>query len=139
MHNSVGASATQANLAANSIQIGFGAKGYVAHNRIDGNQYLVGTPDWTATAVLLFEAAPGTEVSQNIIQGNSGVAIYSLASGMIIDNNKLFDNGEDIDFYDIGIVDDGTGNSITNNKIRGFDTPIDGSGLGSNKAIPGGN
>lgn len=137
MHNSVGASATQANLAANSIQIGFGAKGNVVHNRIDGNQWL-GSSNFAATAVLLFNSAPGTVVSQNIIQGNSDVALYVLADGVIADNNKLFDNGEDGPNGDYGIVDDGTGNSITNNKIRGFDEPIFGS-LGTNKAIPGGN
>lgn len=137
-HNSVGASATQANLAANSIQIGFGGKGTVVHNRIDGNQWL-GASDFAATAVLLFDSAPGTVVSQNIIQGNSDIAIYAGADGVVADNNKLFDNGEDGGHYDIGIGDYGTGNTITNNKIRGFDTPIDGADLGTNKAIPGGN
>lgn len=39
-HNSVGDSATQEYLAANSIQLGFGATGSVKHNNIDGNQWM---------------------------------------------------------------------------------------------------
>ena len=39
-HNSIGESATQLNLAANSVQIGFGGIGVVEFNRIAGNQWL---------------------------------------------------------------------------------------------------
>ena len=38
-HNTVGESFTQEYLAANSIQLGFGALGKVEHNKIDGNQW----------------------------------------------------------------------------------------------------
>lgn len=135
-HNSVGASATQLNLAANSIQIGFGARGTVENNRIDGNQWL-GPSDFAATAILLFNSAPGCIVSKNIIQGNADIGIYALTNDLFADNNKIFDNGEDGGHYDIGFGDYGTNNDFNNNKVRGFDTPIDGA-IGNNKVIPGG-
>jgi len=135
-HNTVGASATQANLAANSIQLGFGAMGSVLHNLIDGNQWL-GTSDFAATAILVFEASEGVAVSQNNVRGNSDVGIYILADAGIYDNNKVFDEGEDGPHGDYGLLNDGVDNLITNNKVRGFDTPYDGVEVGKNKSIPG--
>lgn len=135
-HNSIGSSATQLNLAANSVQIGFGARGTVEQNRVDGNQWL-GTSDYAATAILLYLSAPGCIVSKNIIQGNSDLGIYAYADSVTADNNKIFDNGEDGGHYDIGFGDYGAGNAFTNNKVRGFDTPLEGT-LGNNKVIPGG-
>lgn len=55
VHNQVGASATQAHLAANSMQLGFGAIGVAQHNLVDGNQWL-GASDFAATAILIFLA-----------------------------------------------------------------------------------
>lgn len=136
-HNVVGASATQENLAANSIQIGFGALGSVTHNQIDGNQWK-GTSDWAATAILIYDASPGVEVSQNNIGGNSDVGVYAFADGSVVNNNRVFDQGADHpnSGYDIGIGSYGD-NSVTNNKVRGFDDPYDGlADLGSNKVIP---
>ncbi len=136
-HNVVGASATQENLAANSIQIGFGALGSVTHNQIDGNQWK-GTSDWAATAILIYDASPGVEVSQNNIGGNSDVGVYVFADGSVVNNNRVFDQGADHpnSGYDIGIGSYGD-NSVTNNKVRGFDDPYDGlADLGSNKVIP---
>ncbi len=136
-HNVVGASATQENLAANSIQIGFGALGSVTHNQIDGNQWK-GTSDWAATAILIYDASPGVEVSQNNIGGNSDVGVYVFADGSVVNNNRVFDQGADHpnSGYDIGIGSYGD-NSVTNNKARGFDDPYDGlADLGSNKVIP---
>ena len=136
-HNVVGASATQENLAANSIQIGFGALGSVTHNQIDGNQWK-GTSDWAATAILIYDASPGVEVSQNNIGGNSDVGVYVFGDGSLVNNNRVFDQGADHpnSGYDIGIGSYGD-NSVTNNKARGFDDPYDGlADLGSNKVIP---
>lgn len=126
-HNMIGESFTQNNLAANSVQIGFGAFGMVELNHIAGNQWK-GTSDWAATAVLLFQNDIST-VRRNNIGGNSDFGIYAYGlGGDTIDNNRVFDGGADHanSGYDIGIGDWGPSSSVTNNKIRGFDTPVDG-------------
>lgn len=134
-HNEVGDSATQEHLAANSIQLGFGAVGTVEHNQIEGNQWL-GASDFAATAVLLFEASAGVNVSKNNIGGNSDVGIYAIGSGSTIDNNRVFDAGVDGPHGDSGIASAGE-NEVTNNKVRGFDEPYYGVSGGKNKTIPG--
>lgn len=135
-HNVIGQSATQANLAANSLQIGFGGKGLVEHNHIAQNSWL-GTSDWVATGILLYSSAPGTVVRQNnLMEGNADVGIYISADGATVDNNKVFESGPDATHGDVGIGNYGTGNIITNNKVRGYDVPYDGVTGGKNKAIP---
>lgn len=142
-HNDVGASATQQNLAANSIQLGFGALGVVAHNRVDGNQWL-GPSNFAASAILAFATSPGAVIDKNNIGGNSDVGLFLVADGLFADNNKIFDVGADGPHGDWGIVNlnatfTGCGaNTITNNKVRGFDTPQFCVSGGNNKAIPGG-
>ncbi|MFC1755780.1 right-handed parallel beta-helix repeat-containing protein [Patescibacteria group bacterium] len=139
-HNKVGASATQENLAANSVQLGFGATGLLEQNQIEGNQWF-GESDWVGTAVLIY-AANDLEVSKNIIGGNSEIGIYNYGDDNVINNNKVFDDGADIshgdNFYDYGIGNYGSGNVITNNKVKGFEEPYEGVEGGKNKAIPGG-
>ncbi|MEN8040273.1 MAG: right-handed parallel beta-helix repeat-containing protein [Actinomycetota bacterium] len=135
-NNVVGASATQANLAANSIQMGFGAMGTVTHNVVYGNQWL-GVSDWAATAILVY-AADGITISQNRIAGNSEIGIYFYADDGTIDNNKVFDKGVDsaTHDYDIGIGNYGDGNIFTNNKVNGFDDAYVGvDDIGTNKEI----
>jgi hypothetical protein len=140
-HNTVSASATQANLAANGIQVGFGGKARVRYNLIEGNSWCC--PDAAATAVLLFQSAAGTVVSQNnIMGGNADVGIFVCADHVTVDNNRIFETGSD-GSYDIGLgnydspcTDASTTNSITNNKVRGYDTPYDGVSDGKNKSIP---
>lgn len=134
-HNEVGDSATQANLAANSVQLGFGALGSVEHNQIEGNQWL-GASNFAATAVLLAEPSEGVVVRRNNIDGNSDVGIYAIGPGTAIDNNRVFDVGVDGPHGDYGIVDLGE-NDVTNNKVRGFDEAYYGVSGGKNKTIPG--
>ena len=133
-YNDVGASATQANLAANSIQMGFGATGSVVQNRVDGNQWL-GASNFAASAILIFDA-DGVEVSKNNIRGNSDVGLFIHSDGGIYDNNKVFDDGSDGPHGDFGVVNFGA-NNITNNKVKGFETPYFGVSGGGNKTIPG--
>ncbi|MBI2205532.1 MAG: right-handed parallel beta-helix repeat-containing protein [Candidatus Rokubacteria bacterium] len=140
-HNHVGESATQTNLAANAVQIGFGARGTVIHNTIAGNQWC-GTSDYVATAVLVFTSDDST-VSKNNIVGNADVGIYGLGDRLVIDNNRVFDEGPDCNAfgYDYGIGDWGSENVVTNNKVRGYAVPYDpdtltGKTAGHNKAIP---
>jgi parallel beta-helix repeat protein len=139
VHNVVGESATQQNLAANSVQLGFGARGLVEHNRIAGNQWL-GASNTVATAVLLHLPAASVTVSLNNIVGNSDAGIYAYGSGLTIDNNRVFDQGPDGPHGDYGIINfEATEipNQITNNKVRGFDQAYYGVSGGKNKTIPG--
>lgn len=133
-HNMVGASATQANLAANSIQVGFGAKASVTNNHVAGNSWTT-DPNWVSTSILLYEAALGTLVQHNnLMDGNADVGIYILADGVTVDNNRVFESGPD-STYDIGIGNYGD-NIITNNKVRGYTTPYENVLGGNNKTIP---
>ncbi len=136
-HNKVGASATQENLAANSIQLGFGAQGTVRLNKVDGNQWK-GTSNFAASAILVFDA-DAVKVNKNIIRGNSDIGLFVISDDGEYVNNKIFDNGADHpnSGFDIGGGDFGSGNTFKNNKARGFDDPFVGVSGGTNKAIPG--
>ncbi len=137
-HNMIGASATQAYLAANSLQVGFGGKALAEHNQIAGNSWS-GPSDTVSTSVLMYQSAPGTNVRlNNLMDGNSDIGIYVFADGVTVDNNKVFESGADINqfLYDIGIGNYGTGNSVTNNKSKGYLMPYDGVFSGKNKEIP---
>lgn len=138
-HNDIGSSATQANLAANSVQFGFGAGGNLNNNKIGGNTWC-GPSDYAATAILLYDAAPGTLVELNRIDGNSDVGIYAWADGAMVSKNTLRDEGTDCNAfdYDIGIEDYGSNypnasNTVTKNSVSGFDTPYDGVTGGKNR------
>jgi len=142
-HNKVGSADLPNNIAANSIQLGFGAIGKVDQNQIDGNQWC-GPSDFAATAVLLFETG-SSDVSKNIIGGNSDIGIYGLTNNTTIDNNKVTDSGVDCNAngYDIGIGDydaytgtPGDNNKVTNNKVSGF-TVLYEEVLGGKNKTPG--
>lgn len=133
--NDVGASATQHNLAANGIQLGFGAAGEVVKNKVEGNQWF-GPSDFAATAVLVYLTGP-VNVSKNHIRGNAGIGIYGLADGGTYDNNKVFDEGPDGGHYDIGVGNYGANNAFTNNKVKGYDVAYDGVTDGNNKVVGG--
>ena len=155
-NNTIGGSANQAVLAANSIQIGFGAQGVVKANRVSGNQWCVESdPAYFATGILVFGADPSSSTSapltldltitQNVFTGNADVGIYTYGNGIIVNNNKVFDDGNIADCntqYDHGIYNDineaktSGANTFTNNKIGGFDTPFFGGTIGSNKINP---
>jgi hypothetical protein len=126
--NTVGASAAQAALAANSVQLGSGARGRISDNSITGNSWCGGS-NTDATAVLLFQAAPGAVVEDNKIDGNSDVGIYAFTNGAKINRNKVTDVGADCGGQpdDIGIVwkGDGFSNTLTKNTVTGFATPYD--------------
>ncbi len=132
-HNHIGGSATQANLAANSLQIGFGGKGLIEHNQVAGNSWCCA--DSAATAVLLFQSTSGTVVRQNnIMEGNADVGIYIDANGADVENNRVSETGAD-GFYDVGIGNYGT-NRVYNNKVRGYLIVEDGNPTTKTKSIP---
>jgi hypothetical protein len=121
-NNVIGASANQAVLAANSIQISRGATGIVQLNQVAGNSW-TGDNIYFATAILLFESAPGLIVRNNGIQGNADAGIAVYANGANITLNGLNESGPD-GFYDMGIYICGTGNTLSNNGINGYTTPV---------------
>lgn len=136
-HNKVGSSATQDDLAANSVQFGFGALGAITQNEVGGNEWR-GTSFFAASAILVFSANGPDVVNNRIMEGNSDIAIFVVSDNSLVDNNKIHDQGDDNvnSCCDIGIGNYGTDNTVTNNKVRGFDLPIDGPDEGDNKTIP---
>ena len=136
-HNSVGASATQDNLAANSIQVSYGATGVVTQNQVDGNQWK-GTSDYAATALLIY-FTEGLLVENNIVRGNSDIGIYEYGDSSSLINNKVFDIGEDHpnSGYDYGIGAWGTNVIASKNKVAGFEIPLYGT-LGDKNVVPNG-
>ena len=121
-HTDVGASAAQALLPANAIQLGPGAGGVIELNTIRGNTSGVET---AGTAVLLASSARGTVVRANTIIGNADVGIYVFADYATIEGNELTDTGID-GVHDVGIGNYGSGNRITGNMVRGFATRYQG-------------
>ena len=123
--NQLSASATQANLAANSIQLGFGALGIIELNNLEGNQWL-GTSDFAASGILVF-ATGAVAVTSNKITGNSDVGLFVLSDGGLYEKNLVEDMGaDDVNSgYDIGIGNYGTGNTYNKNRVSGFDMPFD--------------
>lgn len=124
--NQIGASATQDRLAANAVQVGYGAWAMIADNRITGNSWRgFPPPRDAATAVLVFRAAPETTIRRNVIDGNADIGIYIGADAAIVEDNQLTDEGPDAGGYDTGIADYGTGNRFARNVIRGYQVPFD--------------
>jgi hypothetical protein len=122
-HNGIGPSANQDHLAANSIQVGFGAIGAVQYNDAAGNSWCCA--DAAATGILVFDA-DGADVHHNDVDGNADVGIFfELSDGGAIQHNKVYESGPD-GFYDIGIGDYGVGNDNRHNDVCGYDTPYDG-------------
>lgn len=131
--NTIGASATQGNLAANSVQFGFGSTGTLDNNAITGNSWRT-DPNWSATAVLIYQSN-GVHVGSNRIGGNSDVGIDAEADHLVIEKNKLTDTGPD-GAYDIGIGNWGANNAVTKNSVSGFQVPYDGATGGKNRVRP---
>jgi len=134
-HNQIGPSATQANLAANSVQFGFGSFGTLENNQIAGNSW---PTYWVATALLILETGGDIVIRHNnLMEGNAdvGIYIYNLVGSVVVDNNRVFETGPD-GSYDIGIGAWGVNNIVTNNKVRGYQTFYDNVTGGNNKSIP---
>ncbi|MCO5178211.1 MAG: right-handed parallel beta-helix repeat-containing protein [Thermomicrobiales bacterium] len=93
-NNTVGASATQASLAANAVQIAYGAGGWVSNNTVYGNQWL-GTSYWYGAAFLLYQAE-NLQVVNNTVLGNSdyGFAIDT-SNNILLRGNYISDQGAD--------------------------------------------
>lgn len=137
--NTIGASATQANLAANSVQFGFGGTGELLNNKITGNSWCC--IDAAATAVLVFESN-GVHIASNKIDGNSDIGIDldffpgdPTSDNNVVEKNQISDTGAD-GYYDIGIGDYGANNTVTKNAVSGFTTPFEGVTGAKNRVKP---
>lgn len=141
-HNEVGSADLLHSLAANSVQIGFGAAGAVEHNRILGNQWC-GPSNFVATAILAFLPENGTTIAHNHIAGNSDVGVYLLGDAATVGRNRVQDDRGTTDCnahgHDYGYIDAGSDNTFGKNHARGFDTPFSGVSGGGNRALPGSN
>lgn len=125
-HNHIGDSATEANLAANSIQVGFGAGGAVTHNQVAGNQWC-GPSNFVATGLLIFDAEDSMTIDLNFVNDNADVGLYHIADNASLNNNKFFDVGAadcNVNDYDWGIYNDGAGNVFTHNKIKDYELKV---------------
>jgi parallel beta-helix repeat protein len=131
-HNVIGASAAQAYLAANAVQIGAWARATLDENIITGNSSP--TIDAAGTAILLIGCAEGTIVASNRVTGNSDVGIYVAADAVTVRNNRLTDSGAD-GYYDVGIGNYGLGNVFAGNVVRGFAKPSEGVSAMESKAL----
>jgi len=139
LNNVVKSSASQDSLAANAIQIGFGAQGTVKDNSIGGNQWC-GPSNYVATAVLVYQNGGKTSVRGNDTTGNADVGMYmSGDETMVVRNNNVIDDNSiadcNVNGYDIGIGAYGDHITVLNNTVGGFDTPIDGDPDGSGNKI----
>lgn len=112
-------SANQAHLAANGVQIGFGAKGSIQLNVIGGNSWCC--EDASATGILVFDASDGVSIRANKITGNADIGIYFEANNGTIRQNIVTESGPD-GFYDVGIGNYGTGNLVSQNLVVGYTT-----------------
>jgi hypothetical protein len=133
--NAIGASAAQALLPANAIQVGPGARATVEGNAVLGNSF----PSSLAagTAILLMSSAPGTVVRSNSIAGDSDVGIYVWADDAIVSDNVLQDEGAD-GHWDIGLVNRGAGHTFVDHVAEGYRLPdagIDAPPAGSRQQV----
>lgn len=99
-------------IAANGIQVGFGAKGTITNNDVSGNDYTPSTA--AATGILLFQAATTSSVTGNNIHNNHE-GLYIESSNGVIVNNNTFANTRDTAIY-VSLSNNGT---YTGNTVMG--------------------
>ncbi len=132
-NNYVGSADLDDYIAANSIQMGFGAMGAVNNNIVYGNDW-DGPSDWVATAVLIY-LADGVNVNHNQIYGvGTDVGVYAYSSGTInIMNNRIERDTDDNvkDPYGIGVYFWGNSgkSKLVRNRLSGWVLAQDGADL----------
>lgn len=120
-------------LPSNAVQVSFGARATLARNRIAATSWCCSST--VASGILLLDAAPGTEVLANRIEGNADVGIFAVGRGYTITDNTVTDNGPD-GLFDIGILLMGGGHYVRHNDVRGFTVPADTRGPDDGVAAP---
>jgi hypothetical protein len=109
-------------IAANGIQVAFGAVGHIAHAVVSGNDYTgaSATNDWFGTGysssgILLYGAGAGTSITRSVITANQiGILAAADTSDLITDNTVLNSPA-------YGIVEDGDAGfmaTISGNSVR---------------------
>ena len=107
-NNYVGSADLPYHIAANSVQLGFGAMGPVNNNTIVGNQWdVVSTPQWVATAVLIYLAGD-VNVNHNTISGDgTDIGIYAESAGTVNAMNNVIgrtlSSSDVVDDYGVGV------------------------------------
>ncbi|KKT33608.1 MAG: hypothetical protein UW21_C0010G0004 [Candidatus Woesebacteria bacterium GW2011_GWB1_44_11b] len=136
-NNYVGSAELPFNIAANSIQLGFGAYGAVNNNEVVGNQWdTLSVPQWAATAILIYLAGD-VNVNHNNISGNGtdiGIAAYWSGTVNVMNNtivrtiDELVDN---VDDYGIGVEFYGNSgkSKVVRNTFKGWNEAFLGAGL----------
>lgn len=141
-NNYVGSAELPKNIAANSIQLAYGASGPVNNNVIIGNQWDVYTdPQWVATAVLIY-FADGANVNHNQIQGaGTDIGVYAAYSKTInVMNNTIsrsLPSDDTIDDYGVGVWfygNDGK-SKVVRNQFSGWNEAYIGADLAKVNAV----
>lgn len=120
-------------LPTNGVQVAFGARARLVRNTIEGASWCC--TDEAAAGILLLDAAPGTEVRGNRIEGNADVGIFAMGRHFVIEGNVVIDKGADA-LVDIGILAAGPEHVLGGNVVRGFTVPYDGQGTGRARSRP---
>jgi len=114
--NTIGNAAARPLIVPNGIQIGPQATARVQKKRIVGR--FVGQAA-AGAAILLIQSGPGTIVDGNLIDGDPDVGIHVVADAAVIINNIVHDT-DPSGVFDVGVVNQGTGNLFINNNVSGF-------------------
>lgn len=135
-NNYVGSADLKDNIAANSIQLGFGAEGTINNNEIIGNQWdVVTVPQWSATALLVYFAG-NARVNHNTIDGvGTDVGVIALYSGIVnVMNNTIkrtLPVGDTVDADGVGVWFFGNSgkSKLVRNTLSGWNDPYFGADL----------
>jgi hypothetical protein len=120
-------------LPTNGVQVAFGARARLVRNTIEGASWCC--TEVAAAGILLLDAAPGTEVRGNRIEGNADVGIFAMGRHFVIEGNVVTDRGAD-GLFDIGILATGPEHVLRGNVVRGFTVPYDGQRAGEARSTP---
>ncbi len=117
----------------NGVQVAFGARARLLRNTVEGAPWCC--TEAAAVGILLLDAASGTEVKGNRVEGNADVGIFAVGRQFIIEGNVVTDKGAD-GLFDIGILAAGHQHVLRRNVVRGFTVPYDGQGTGGTRSTP---
>lgn len=122
-NNMVGSADLDDFIAANGIQVGFGASASVHHNEIIGNDW-DGPSDYVATAVLVYAAGEVSIVNNEISGVGTDVGVLAQDSGSVkVTNNVITRSADDgKDEYGVGVwfYDNASASKAVRNTLAGW-------------------
>jgi hypothetical protein len=135
-NNYVGSADLEDYIAANSIQLGFGAEGAINNNEIIGNQWdVISVPQWSATAVLVYLAGDA-RVNHNTIDGDgTDIGILAMLSGTVNTMNNTIKRtlsvGDTVDADGVGVwfYSNSGKSKVVRNTFSGWNTSFMGEDL----------